>query len=152
MEEPVSLTLNKILAITMDPAIKIDSWASFRDTSYNVDYYRGMAIVKKRLSVVVKPEKLSTVNQPVHGLKKLMNRRIDVYIDSDKQVLSLLALPEFKDSGLRIVAELESIASYPYLHKKHAELAPRLAEVLKEMKSMGLFEKFLEHVRNQNEE
>ncbi|NNF99545.1 MAG: hypothetical protein HKM93_09220 [Desulfobacteraceae bacterium] len=111
-----------------------------------------MAIVKKRLSVVVKPEKLSTVNQPVHGLKKLMNRRIDVYIDSDKQVLSLLALPEFKDSGLRIVAELESIASYPYLHKKHAELAPRLAEVLKEMKSMGLFEKFLEHVRNQNEE
>ena len=35
-----------------------------------------------------------------------------------------------------------AIPTYPYIHKKHAALAPRLAAALKQMKSEGLIETY----------
>jgi polar amino acid transport system substrate-binding protein len=34
------------------------------------------------------------------------------------------------------------VPTYPYLHRKHADLAPRLAAVLKQMKSEGLIKAY----------
>jgi hypothetical protein len=36
----------------------------------------------------------------------------------------------------------DAIPTYPYLYKTHADLAPRLAAVLKKMKEEGLIENY----------
>jgi len=42
---------------------------------------------------------------------------------------------------------MEEFALYPFLHKKHANLAPKLAEVLKQMKAEGLFGQYQKMAR-----
>jgi len=42
----------------------------------------------------------------------------------------------------RIAGVMESAPTYPYLHKKHASLAPKMAEIIKTMKTEGLIEKY----------
>ena len=51
--------------------------------------------------------------------------------------------PEFRDINItRRVADVGSFPVYPYLHKRHAELAPRLAAALRQMRAEGLFERY----------
>jgi hypothetical protein len=54
---------------------------------------------------------------------------------------STLKTDEFKDAGIREVGILMEIPIGMFLHKKHADLVPQLAETLKAMKAEeGLME------------
>jgi hypothetical protein len=54
--------------------------------------------------------------------------------------MNALYLPEFKNvtAVRQLLTYGDTIALHPYLHRKHAELAVRLAAVLKQMKADGL--------------
>ena len=61
----------------------------------------------------------------------------------DAALQSALHSPEFKSAAVRPLLTIgDRIVLYPYLSKKQAELAPRLAAVLKGMKAEGLLERF----------
>jgi len=137
----------KASAYAMDPNITLDGWESLRGTDYRVEYYRGVAIAERHLPEVVKAENLSTISSPEQALNKLIAGRIDVYIDTEDRVALLLKSPAFKDSGIRRAGVMEEILSYPYLHKRHAALAPKLAEALKQMKAEGLFEQYMQQAQ-----
>lgn len=117
-------------------------WQAFRDTPLRVEYRSGINRPEQQLQQLVPPGRLSVANSALLGLRKLVAGRNDVYIDVDLIVEPLLAQDEFRQSGIRKVALVESVELYAHLHKRHADLAARLAQVLADMKKEGLIEKY----------
>ena len=66
---------------------------------------------------------------------------------SFQPVESTLADKEFKSLPIKRIGIIHTIQVYPYLHKKHAELAPLLADTLKAMKADGTFDKLTEQAK-----
>lgn len=110
-----------------------------------VEYRRGVAICEKTLNPVLPAERLSDVTTAEQALKKLKAGRTDLYCDFDASVRNELVTPAFNaEPGFRQVLDLNvGLPLYPYLHRSRAELAPRLAEVLRKMKAEGLIERYL---------
>jgi len=57
-------------------------------------------------------------------------------------MIGALSSEEFKNFELRIAGVMEKFTGHVYLNKKHKELAPKLSNVLKDMKKEGMFEKY----------
>jgi len=74
----------------------------------------------------------------------LLNGRVDYFCEIDAALNSALYAPEFRGAGpVRPLLTIgDRIVLYPYLHKSHADLAPRLAAVLKAMKADGLLDRY----------
>jgi len=125
-----------------DSVPKLKGWDSLKGTTYRVEYRRGTNICEINLPKVVNRENISDITEPDQGLKKLVSGRTDVFIDEESGILTLLQTPDFKDSKIRLAGLMESFPVYPYLHKKHASLVPKMAEVIKAMKTEGLIEQY----------
>jgi polar amino acid transport system substrate-binding protein len=120
----------------------LKGWDSLKGTDYKVEYRRGVTTCETNLSKAVSKENLTDITDPIQGLKKLASGRIDLFIYDEEWILPLLQTPEFKDSKIRSVGLMESVPLYAYLHKKHAALAPKMAEIIKAMKAEGLIEQY----------
>jgi len=127
--EPVSEFL--FTAFAKDPAVQVKSWDDLKP--YNVALINGWKIVEAntrgaRSVTGVKNE------DALFGLLE-RNRADVVVLDlySGQEVIRRLGL-----SGVRALSPpLERRKMYIYLHKRHAELVPRLAEALRQMRRDG---------------
>ena len=129
-------------AFATDFTIRLDGWESLRETRHRVEYMRGIKTCEEELSDVVKPDKLSVVNEFRQGLKKLAAVRIDIFVHLEPDVMATLRTEEFKDMKIQKVGVMEQQIAYPYLHKDHQDLVPKLEAVLKEMREEGLIEQY----------
>lgn len=130
---------------TANPKVRVDRFEDLRASSYQVEFRRGILICENTVKQYVSAERISDVLTQEQGLKKLLAGRTDLYCDIDVYVLQELQSPEFKDGGKRVrkvISIGKSVPTFPFLNKKHAELAPRLAAVLKQMKVEGLIEAY----------
>jgi len=127
-----------------NPALTLSGLGDLAATSWIGIYRRGVEQCERSLSGVLPGDRLSSVATPELGLRMLLAGRIDFYCEIDAAILNPLYLPEFKDvtSVRPLLTFGDPIALYPYLHKKHAGLADRLAVVLRQMKAEGLPERF----------
>ncbi len=139
-ESPFSLNFSAFAV--KDSIPQLSGWDSLKGTKYKVEYQRGIKICEINLPKVVSRENLSDVTEAEQGLKKLISGRTDLFVYDEIGLLILLKRPEFKDSNVRLVGVMESGVIYPYLHKKHAALAPKMAEIIKAMKAEGLIEQY----------
>lgn len=117
-------------------------WEGLRDSPYRIEYRFGYAIIPRRLAAVMPAAQTSGTRDAMSGLRKLIIGRSDVYVDFIDIVDTLLANPEFRDSGVHQVAVMERSPFHTFLNKKHAELAPRLSRVLKTMRDSGQIERY----------
>ncbi|NRD72330.1 hypothetical protein HQQ94_03545 [Shewanella sp. VB17] len=135
------LANGSLSAYTYDASININSWKDLENSQYKVEYYRGAHLAHQRLSKYVSADRLSNSSTPSESLRKLMRPkmrgRIDIYVGIEQFTNEVLSTPEFTDIKMQV--RLEEIIFYGYLHKRHKELAVRLAEVLRQMKSEGRF-------------
>lgn len=129
-------------AFATNSTYQLDGWESLRKTDYRVEYLRGIKACEESLPDVVNPDKLSVINHFIQGLKKLVAGRVDIFVHLEADVVAALRTDEFKDSGIQKVGVMEQQIAYPYLHKKHQVLVPKLETVLREMRKEGLIEKF----------
>jgi len=139
-EEP--LLSARFVAVATNPLIRLDGWESLRGKDYKVEYMRGVKKFEEKLPGLVSKKNLSEISDWSLGLKKLLAGRTDVYMDAEITLLKPLKTGEFKNSGIKIVGVLEEVPIYPYLHKKHRSLVPKLAETLKKMKEEGLIAQY----------
>ncbi len=130
------------LAITMDNSLNLDGWESLRDTDYQVIYRNGVKGAEPHLLKTVKPENIKTVNTLLSGLRMLVTGRCDVYVESESELIPFLTSDEFSKSGIHIAGVMQRYTAHAYLHKKNKDLVPKLAIVLKKMKTEGLFKKY----------
>ncbi len=109
-----------------------------------VIYPRGMLFCEKALRSVLPPEQVADVTDGDLALKMLLTGRADVLCSNNvgMQGVQLDAADMLGVDTVRSVLGLEATPLYPYLLRKHAALAPRLAAALKKMKAEGLIERF----------
>lgn len=116
-----------------------------------VEYRRGILFCQKKLSALGL-KNLTDVTDEESGIKKLLTNRIDAYCDLEipvKQMLKkVLSQPDFKSSpnSVRKLFDLGSVQVHTYLHKKNADLAPKLAAALKKMRAEGLLDAYRKQV------
>lgn len=127
-----------------NPALTLQRLQDLTATSLIGVYRRGVELCERSLLPLVPAERLSSVATENDGLRMLLTGRVDFFCENDASLQSALYSPEFK--GVTSVRALltfgDRIMLYPYLARKNAELAPRLAAVLKAMKAEGLLERF----------
>jgi polar amino acid transport system substrate-binding protein len=109
-------------------------------------YRRGVLYCERVLKSVLSPEQILDVTQDEQAVTMLLAGRSDVFCSAnilDFSTLSGLSSAERKGiATIRRVLALDTMPLYPYLLRKHAGLAPRLAAVLKAMKAQGLIERY----------
>lgn len=129
---------------TASPTLRLQRLEELPATSLLGEYRRGIGVCENAMKSLFPPERLSDVATEQQGLKKLLAERTDLYCDLEISVQSVLHSPEFKGvTKVRKVIDIgKSVPTYPYLYKKHAELALRLAATLKQMKAEGLIEAY----------
>jgi hypothetical protein len=129
---------------TSNPALTLSRLQDLAAAGWIGVYKRGVELCQRSLSPLVGADRLSSVATEEVGLRMLLTGRVDYYCEIDAALQSALYSPEFK--GVTSVHPLltigDRIVLYPYLSRKHAELAPRLAAVLKQMKAEGLLERY----------
>lgn len=135
------------MAYAVTPGIVLNGWDSLKNTSYTVEYRRGAKIPEAALPAVVNAEKLSNIPTSEQGFKKLITRRIDIYIEQEAvalETLRELGMSEFNMESVYVAGIMYTGESYVYLHKKHADLLPKIADTLKVMKQEGVIERYKE--------
>jgi hypothetical protein len=135
-----------------NPEIRLARLGDLAGTSYLVEYRRGILVCEEALGKLVPPERLSDVPTTEQGVKKLLAGRTDLFCElGDYYVEDVLRAPEYRGNVLHLVLRFATLPTYPYLHQKHAALAPRLAAVLRQMKAEGLFEAWLREAQPERE-
>jgi polar amino acid transport system substrate-binding protein len=126
-----------------NPALTLSRLQDLTATSLIGIYRRGVELCQRSLSPLVPADRLTSVATEHDGLRMLSTGRVDYFCEIDAALQSALRLPEFRGVAVRPLLTIgDRIALYPYLSSKQAELAPRLAAVLKAMKAEGLLERF----------
>jgi len=126
-----------------DATLELKRLEDLSATKLRVSYRRGVIFCEKALASVLPREQMVDVTQAEQGLKMLLTGRTDLFCDVDLSVLSTLESAELNGATtIRRVLALQAAPLYPYLLRKHAELAPRLAVVLRAMKAEGLVERY----------
>lgn len=148
IDEPL-FALN-FTAFAVSPSIpRFKSWKDLKGSPYRVAFNRGIKICEINLPRVVPSEKLTSVTDPVQGIKQLIAGHIDIYIDQESGILTLLREPQFQNVPVRKVGVMAKAFVYPYIHRKHADLAPKMQSILKAMKKEGLVERYHKQVQKQ---
>ena len=131
---PVPILRFKFIAYSLNKDIKVTDWDSLKP--YSVGIIRGWKIYEKN---VVDVKELTKVNNVKQLFKLLTNRRSEVVLFEHlrgewwNKHLNAKAYP----IGSSIVEKNMFI----YMHKKHAALVPKLANVLLEMKKDGSYQR-----------
>lgn len=126
---------------TVQPGLQFDSLEQLRATDLLVEYRRGILFCEQALTPLLAPQRLSTISSEEQGLHKLLLGRSGLYCDLDMAVRRVTNSPEFKDRpAVRKAFSFAPVPIYMYLHRKHADLAPRLAVVIRQMKAEGLID------------
>ncbi len=119
-----------------------NGWQALKQTDLRVEYRTGVALPSIHLPQVVPPERLTVANSALLGMRKLQVGRSDVFVEVETVADAVLAGDEFRNTTIRKVALMDSADVHAHLHKRHADLAVKLGQVLADMKKEGLIEKY----------
>ena len=123
--------------------IKIQTWNDLKE--YNVIYYRGRKNVEQFLKKILPPERIHDTKTDKQAFKMLAAGRVDIVISESRQGKILISdNPEFSD--IVEIAKIDETKIYAYIHKKHKEIAPKIAETIEKMKTDGTFSKIVDQV------
>lgn len=125
-----------------NPQLTLSRLQDLSATSLIGVYRRGVELCQRSLSPLVASERLFSVATEHDALRMVLNGRVDYFCEIDAALQNALGSPEFKGAAVRPLLTIgDRIAIYPYLSRKQAEMAPRLAAVLKAMKAEGVLER-----------
>lgn len=151
MRVPEPTFFARTIAFAQRPDIQLaPGWESLRGTPYHVEYRLGYPVIAQKLAAVLPAGQLSEVRNAETGLRKLVLGRSDLYVDFADIVEAQLERAEFRNAGIRAATLLERGPVHAYLNRKHADLAPRLAAILKKMRDSGQIERYRQQALHQN--
>lgn len=127
----------RVAAFTRIPGLRITGWDSLRGTAYRVEYRSGYSTFKARLEQTLPLQQISSVVDSKIGVQNVALGRTDVFIDLEENVQLQLDRLQSRYAQVYNAGLVQDTPVYIYLHKRHAALAPRLAEILSKMKASG---------------
>jgi polar amino acid transport system substrate-binding protein len=151
VEEPVYDVTWALFAV--NPALVLGSLDALPATGWRATYLRGVGVCESALKRLLPADRLIDVTSDAQGFNMLRLGRSEVHCTADLSAFTLQNSPEFKGSSTitRRVVDIGSFPLHPYLHRKHAELAIRLATVLRQMKAEGLIDRYRTEVMREVE-
>lgn len=115
--------------------------AALRDGEGQVIYRRGVTVCEQRLREVLPAERLVEISAADNAVRMLARGRVGFVCDMDSALslsLAHLGSAEGQAGPLQRLFDLgPPMATYPFLHARHAALAPRLATVLQTLRTEG---------------
>ena len=135
VEEP--MISNNFVAYSIDKELSTTSWQSL--TPYNVVHINGWVIFERNL---LPDQKKQAVKTPSQMFTLLDKGRTDFVLYEQWQGLHL-ANTEGLDVKLH-TPPLASVDMFMYIHKNHADLAPKMAAALKAMKADGTYQSIVD--------
>jgi polar amino acid transport system substrate-binding protein len=131
---PEKLVDWEFMAFSKDPSIA-SNWAAIRRRS--VGLIKGWKIYEQHMAGA---ERVTTADDPAQLFRLLDLDRIEVAL-----YIRWMGLALIRQQGLRGVQPLEPPLAtremFIYLHKRHAALAPRLADALRALKREGFYQR-----------
>jgi polar amino acid transport system substrate-binding protein len=126
-------------------SVRLNRLEDLATTNLRAQYRRGVVVCENTLKKWQPADRLFDVTSTEQGLENLLQGPADFFhCDTELAVASALLSGKFR--GVTRIRKLlvlsESAPLYPYLHRKNAELAPRLAGVLKQLKAEGLIARY----------
>ncbi|MEG3616831.1 ABC transporter substrate-binding protein [Magnetovibrio sp. PR-2] len=121
----------------LDPKFDVKTWADLKGLT--VGYINGWVVFENNVPDNIEEHKVSTPHQLFEMLDK---RRVDVALYERWQ-----GLQTAHDTRLKVTAHeppLAAVPMYMHVHKKHADLAVKMANALKEMKQDGTYERIVQ--------
>jgi len=151
VEEPVYEVTWALFAL--NPALEaLPELGALSATRWRGSYLRGVGVCERALKALLPPERLQDVTSDAQGFTMMRLGRTEVHCTADLSALTLQTQPEFRDVVItRRVVDIGTFPLYPYVHKRNAELAPRLAATLRQMKAEGLVDRYRAEVLRDNE-
>lgn len=139
-----AVTEVRLALYVANPALRITRLEDLAAPRLRGEYRRGVGVCESLLKQWRPKDQVLDITTTEQGLRKLVAGRTDVYCDLDLPVAEALNSPELADLGpLRKALDVGAPTPlYPYLHRKHLNLAPRLADILRKMKAEGLIERY----------
>jgi ABC-type amino acid transport substrate-binding protein len=133
-------------AYSTDTSIRINGWESLREKGFKVGLLKGIKSIEQKLPLYVEKVNIVILTGFEQCLKMLQARRIDLFIiGTAMEESTLMKSDAYKD--VKRVGIVEEKMVYPWFHKRHKDLVPRLADTLKAMKAEGTFQKILEKTK-----
>lgn len=123
---PVPLYRVRFVAFTKQEPFQVDGWSSL--AGKRVGYYRGIKAIEMNVGG------LSTDVAATQTLlyQKLLWGRVDVVVD--ERVTGRYTIEKMGLTGVHeLKPDLDSMLTYHYVNKSHADLVPKLTAVLKDM-------------------
>ncbi|MBF0559412.1 MAG: transporter substrate-binding domain-containing protein [Nitrospirae bacterium] len=137
---PEEITRFEFSAFSKNVHFKPTGWDSL--APYNVGIITGWKILETNIT---NAKSLTQVKDETLLFNLLAADRVDVVVYERMQGKYFL-----NNSGMKnivvLIPPLTVKSMYPYLHKKHKELVPKLAEALKSMKKDGTYAKIVDGV------
>lgn len=128
---------------TANPGVRLQKLEDLNNGHWKTEYRRGIFLCETVVKKHVPANLISDVTSEDQGLQKLLAGRTDVYCDLDTAIRKTLHESTATDkSRIHQALSFGALPIYPYLHHKHAKLAPRLAATLKQMKAEGLIDTY----------
>lgn len=150
VEEPVYEVSWALFA--NNPALQLTSLTELPAKTWRGTYLRGVGVCQNTLGPLLPPERLLDVTSDAQGFSMLLAGRSEFHCTADISALNLQHTAEFKDALItRRLFDIGTYALHPYLHRKHVELAPRLAAAIRQMKAEGLIERYRAEVQRELE-
>lgn len=137
VEEPIRYIVFSAFSLNKDYVF--NNWKDFEGKNIRVEYRLGIKEARDQLNKYVAGENLSIAKDGEEGMKKLLNNRIDVFVDIEDDFNKYLDNLQANNKKVYKVGDVKKISTHLYLYKRHKELAPKLSQVLKAMKEEGRF-------------
>jgi polar amino acid transport system substrate-binding protein len=128
----------------IDPTLDLKRIEDLAARPLRAVYVRGVAVCERLLKPHIAPEDLSSLVIDEQGMEMLALGRAHVYCAANHTMADLSLRERYR--GLpppRLVLPLSdgTMPLYAYLNRRHAALAPRLAAVLRDMRTEGVIER-----------
>lgn len=148
VDEPV-ITV-KFSAFSTKQYDNLRSWDDILQSDLVIAYRFGVAKVESNLVQKAPENRFVKTYSNESAIDRLVEGNADIYIDVESYVYSYLKSDTFSsknyDQLIRNIGMIESDTGHAFLNIKHAELAPKLSQVLRDMKSEGLFQAYFDEL------
>jgi len=133
------------LGIFATKAINFDTWEDL--TEHTVAYARGRKNLEKILPQYLPADKILAANNDTHAFKMLSEGLVDIVVSESRLGDNLLESYSLF-SNITKTKKVYPTRIYSYMHKKHQQLAQKIAATIEQMKQDGSYVKIVEAVNN----
>lgn len=132
-------------AVFSTKKIIFNTWDYLKN--HKVSYSRGKKILKRLLLQYLPKEQILVANDDIHAFKMLSDGIVDIVVSGSKLGDYLLETHS-QFSGITKIKQITPVRMYSYIHKKHKQLATKIADTIEQMKRDGSYAKIVAVVNN----